>query len=57
LLEWRVSDNGQGFDPTATRPGYGIVNVRDRVEALGGHVEVISAPGRGTTVVGRMPLP
>ena len=56
LLEFRVSDNGQGFDPRTVRPGYGIVNVRDRVEALGGHVEVTSAPGRGTTVLGRMPL-
>ncbi len=56
LLEFRVSDNGQGFDPATVRPGYGIVNVRDRVAALGGHVEVTSARGRGTTVVGRMPL-
>ncbi|MBV9607326.1 MAG: sensor histidine kinase [Solirubrobacterales bacterium] len=57
LLEFCVSDDGDGFDPAAVRPGYGIVNVRDRVEALGGKVEVTSAPGCGTTVVGRIPLP
>jgi signal transduction histidine kinase len=28
----------------------------DRIEALGGRVEVRSAPGRGTTVRGRIPL-
>jgi len=32
-------------------------DLRDRLEALGGRVEVISAPGRGTTVVGQIPLP
>jgi signal transduction histidine kinase len=56
LLEFRVSDNGVGFEPHAVRPGYGLINLRDRINALGGHVEVTSAPAQGTTVVGRIPL-
>lgn len=57
LLDFEVSDDGLGFAPNAVRPGHGLINLRDRVDALGGHVEVTSAPGRGTTVVGRIPLP
>jgi signal transduction histidine kinase len=30
--------------------------MRDRLEALGGSVEVVSEPGRGTTVTGRIPV-
>jgi signal transduction histidine kinase len=55
-LQFRVSDDGAGFDPDAVRPGYGLINLRDRIDALGGNVEVTSAPGRGTTVEGRIPL-
>jgi signal transduction histidine kinase len=55
-LRFRVSDDGVGFDPEAVRPGYGLINLRDRIDALGGRVEVTSAPGQGTTVQGRIPL-
>ncbi len=55
-LRFRVSDDGAGFDPEAVRPGYGLINLRDRIDALGGQVEVVSAPGQGTTVQGRIPL-
>jgi signal transduction histidine kinase len=55
-LRFRVSDDGAGFDPGAVRPGYGLVNLRDRIDALGGWVDVTSSPGRGTTVDGRIPL-
>ena len=55
-LQFRVSDDGAGFDPETVRPGYGLINLRDRIDALGGQVEVVSAPRRGTTVQGRIPL-
>jgi signal transduction histidine kinase len=55
-LMFSVTDDGRGFDPTATPPGSGLTNMRDRVEALGGSVEVRSAPGAGTTVTGRIPV-
>lgn len=55
-LQFLVCDDGAGFDADAVRPGFGLVNLRDRIDALGGHVEVTSAPGRGTTVEGHIPL-
>ncbi len=49
LLE--ITDNGQGFDPRVPRPrALGLASMRERGLMLGGEVEVISAPGLGTTV-------
>jgi len=46
-----VSDDGQGFSSTTQRPGsYGLTTMRERAEKLGGHVEIISKPGAGTTI-------
>jgi signal transduction histidine kinase len=56
-LAFGVQDTGRGFDPTVTAPGAGVTGVRDRVETIGGHVEIIAAPGRGTTVAGVVPWP
>ncbi|MGH2685085.1 MAG: sensor histidine kinase, partial [Actinomycetota bacterium] len=55
-LVFEVHDDGQGFDPVTTPKGSGLTNMRDRLEALGGSVEVDSSPGRGTTVRGRIPV-
>jgi signal transduction histidine kinase len=55
-LVFAVADDGIGFDPAATPRGSGLQNMADRLEALGGTVEVISAPGEGTTVSGRIPV-
>ena len=47
-----ISDNGQGFNPAARDgKGLGLQSMRERVEALGGRLEVSSTPGRGTRVV------
>jgi signal transduction histidine kinase len=56
-----VEDDGAGFDPGAARPpgkrgGLGLPGMRERVALLGGEVEVESEPGRGTTVIARIPL-
>lgn len=56
-LEFRVRDDGAGFDPQNVVTGDGIVNLHDRVAALGGQAEIISRPGEGTTVAGVIPLP
>lgn len=56
-LQFQVSDDGVGFDPGAVRHGFGLVNLADRVEALGGRIEVVSEPGSGTTIRGEIPLP
>jgi signal transduction histidine kinase len=55
-LVFTVTDDGKGFDPETTRRGSGLQNMADRVEALGGAVDVASSPGRGTTVIGRIPV-
>jgi signal transduction histidine kinase len=54
-LVFQVEDDGGGFDPGTTPPGSGLQNMADRLEALGGNLEVRSAPGEGTTVLGRIP--
>jgi len=55
-----VRDDGRGFDPGQVRPagsrGRGLAGIRDRAEALGGHADIESAPGEGTTVSVRFPV-
>jgi signal transduction histidine kinase len=45
-----VQDNGQGFDMSSKRQGFGLVGISERVELLQGEFEVNSAPGKGTTL-------
>ena len=53
----RVSDDGRGFDPAeGTGGGFGLQSMRERLVRLGGHVDVESAPGKGTRVTGVCPL-
>jgi hypothetical protein len=54
VFEFR--DDGSGFDLGRTGRGTGLQGMADRLEALGGRLEVTSAPGRGTTVVRRIPV-
>jgi hypothetical protein len=55
-LRFSVEDDGRGFDPATTPHGAGLQNMADRIAALGGALEVRSAPGRGTTISGRLPV-
>jgi two-component system, NarL family, sensor kinase len=55
-LTFTVSDDGPGWDPASVPAGNGLTNLTDRIAALDGTVEVAAAPGRGTTVRGRVPL-
>ncbi|MER1997504.1 MAG: sensor histidine kinase [Arthrobacter sp.] len=61
-----IFDDGRGFDADAERArpgprrdgtGYGLISIADRIEALGGSLDVESAPGEGTAVGIRLPLP
>jgi signal transduction histidine kinase len=47
-----VEDDGAGFDPDGqqARRRLGLISMRERAEAIGGVLEVRSAPGAGTTV-------
>ncbi|MBI5103449.1 MAG: sensor histidine kinase [Solirubrobacterales bacterium] len=55
-LAFDVADDGDGFDAGTAGAGAGMRNMRDRVESLGGTLSIRSAPGRGTTVSGLVPL-
>jgi signal transduction histidine kinase len=56
-LRFEVSDDGAGFDARGAKgKGAGFVNMGDRVGAMGGTVQVNSAPGQGTSLSGRIPL-
>jgi two-component system sensor histidine kinase DegS len=54
----QIVDDGQGFDIQLPRSGrhVGLWSMRERVEQLGGQLEVHSAPGQGTTVTAIVPL-
>jgi signal transduction histidine kinase len=53
-LHLSIRDDGAGgADPAR---GSGLIGLRDRVEALGGSVEVSSPPGQGTLILVRLPL-
>ena len=56
LLTLNVSDEGEGFDPTVTSGGLGLLSMLERVRFLGGSVLVKSHVGRGTQVDAELPL-
>lgn len=65
IIRLRIKDDGRGFAPNLPilneRPrdprqgGLGLSTMRERAEALGGAVRIISRPGRGTTVAVTIP--
>jgi hypothetical protein len=48
--------HGRGFEPGQVAHGAGLQHMRDRMEALGGRLVVRSTAGRGTAVVGDVPV-
>jgi len=66
-LQIAVSDEGMGFDPAATQTlaiegaglssKFGLFSIRERMNALGGHFDLFSAPGKGTRATLILPLP
>jgi signal transduction histidine kinase len=58
-----VADDGVGFNLEEVQAHYtersslGLVNLRERAELAGGSLQIISAPGKGTRVQVRIPLP
>lgn len=49
-----VSDDGQGFTSNGTA-GSGLRGLMDRIEALGGSLQITSQPGQGTRLVANLP--
>jgi len=56
VLSFCISDNGGGFDLATTPHGDGLLNMADRLEAIGGRLEVQSSPLGGTSVMGHLPV-
>ena len=58
--EWLVMDlrdDGRGFIPTIEyRGSLGLLSVAERAREVGGHLEIISAPGEGTRLRLKVPL-
>ena len=62
FLESEVQDDGRGFDfsgldSNEDNPhGLGLLGIKERVNQLGGEVEIISKPGSGTLIRLRLPI-
>jgi signal transduction histidine kinase len=56
VLRVQVTDDGVGFDPAGQEHTGGVVHMRDRVNALGGSLQLLSRPGEGTAVTAVFPL-
>lgn len=55
-VRFEVHDSGVGFDSERLEVGNGLVNMRDRIEAVGGGLEVTARKGCGTSVRGTVPI-
>lgn len=51
-----VADDGAGFDPSSEHGGLGLKNLARRVSAVGGELDLDTAPGKGTVVTVSFPL-
>ncbi len=54
-----IADDGDGFDLETAElgRGYGLPNIKDRAERLGGVLYIESSPGAGTKLDIKVPLP
>jgi signal transduction histidine kinase len=51
-----LGDNGRGFDPAAKHDGFGLLGIRERVESMGGRLNIQSEMGRGVAIAIFLPL-
>jgi len=51
-----IADDGRGFDVSTVRRGSGLTNMEDRLDALGGSIQIESTPGVGTTIRAAVPV-
>ena len=52
-----IEDNGQGFEKEkiAAKETLGILGMKERSQMIGGNYEIISIPGKGTTIIVSVP--
>ncbi|MFM8891333.1 MAG: PAS domain S-box protein, partial [Planctomycetia bacterium] len=56
-LRLSIGDDGCGFDPVASRGrGFGIIGIEERTMLADGTCRIDSAPGRGATILVRLPV-
>lgn len=55
-ITFAVVDDGLGFDVASMKRGAGLTNMADRLDALGGALDISSSPGEGTTISGSLEL-
>jgi signal transduction histidine kinase len=51
-----LEDDGQGFDLTLPHAGYGLKGMRERIQLLGGQLQITSTLGKGTRIRVMAPL-
>jgi len=54
-LELKIEDDGCGFEPSVASEGHGLISIKRRAEALGGNLELNSAPNAGTKLWLKVP--
>ena len=57
LFTLRIADNGCGFDRTLRHEGFGLRGIGERIEAMGGSLNLLSRPGEGVALSIALPLP
>ena len=55
-VQIEVEDDGRGFDAASVPRGHGLSNLHERAVAIGGSLDVDTAPGHGTTLRITVPL-
>ncbi len=55
-IRFTVEDDGAGFDERAAGDGLGILGMRERLESVGGTLEIRSEPGKGARLTARIPV-
>ncbi|HMH22841.1 MAG TPA: PAS domain-containing protein [Puia sp.] len=54
-IRLEIKDDGQGFDPKATRRGLGLSNIYERTRLSNGMVMLNTAPGKGCSIIINIP--
>ena len=55
-IEFAIRDDGIGIKTRASADSVGLLNMKDRIGAVGGELEIVSSPGAGTRVRGMVPV-
>jgi signal transduction histidine kinase len=59
VIQLSITDNGRGFvlERQVRKPdsGWGLIHMRERVEAQSGELRILSSPGEGTRIVAAIP--